>query len=133
LYISCFHLFFISLFIISFYVPIGASGSVVGWSTMLQATKSRVRDAMTVHFSIDLIHPAALALGVQSASNRSEYKKQKKKFLWIRARPACKGSQSHRHPWADCLDCGILNISQPYRTSRTVKGIDLLFFQFASH
>jgi hypothetical protein len=34
-------------------------GGVVGWSTMLQAGKSRVRFPTSLDFSIDLIHPAA--------------------------------------------------------------------------
>jgi hypothetical protein len=40
---------------------VGARGSVVGWGTMLQAGRSRVRFPMRpLHFSIDRILPAAL-------------------------------------------------------------------------
>jgi hypothetical protein len=38
----------------------GARGTVVGWGTMLQAGRSRVRIPMrSLHLSIDLILPAA--------------------------------------------------------------------------
>jgi hypothetical protein len=47
----------------------GACGSVLGWSTMLQAGRSRVRFHMRpLHFSIDLILPPAQWPGVDSAS-----------------------------------------------------------------
>jgi hypothetical protein len=46
----------------------GARGSVVGWGTMLQAGRSRVRFTMcSLDFSIDIILPDDLA------SNRNEY------------------------------------------------------------
>jgi hypothetical protein len=47
-------------------------------------------DEVKAFFSIYLILPAALGSGVYAASNRNEYQKQKKMFLWSRSRPALK-------------------------------------------
>jgi hypothetical protein len=52
----------------------GARGSVVGWGTMLQAGRSRVRFPMrSLDFSIDLIFQPHYGRGVDSASNRNAY------------------------------------------------------------
>jgi hypothetical protein len=58
-----------------------ARGIVVGWGTVLQAGNWIS--------SIYLNLPAALGLGVYSATNRNEYQKQGEK-KGGRARPACK-------------------------------------------
>jgi hypothetical protein len=53
-------------------VKLWARGSVVGWGTMLQAGRSRVRFSMrSLPFSIDLI--LHYGPGVDTASNRNEY------------------------------------------------------------
>jgi hypothetical protein len=74
-------------------------------------------------FSIYLILPAALAPGVHSASNRNENQKEKYCFLGVE-RGRC-GELTNLPPSVSRLSrqCGILNISQPYRL---VTGIALL-------
>jgi hypothetical protein len=56
----------------------GAHDSVVGWGTMLQIGRLRVRISMRWIFLIYIIVPAALWPGVDSASKRNEYQK----FSW---------------------------------------------------
>jgi hypothetical protein len=57
----------------------GASGSVVGRGTLLQAGRSRIRiPIMSLDFLIYLILPAAYGPGVDSAYNRNEYQE----YFW---------------------------------------------------
>jgi hypothetical protein len=75
--------------------------------------------------------PAALGPGVYSASNRNECRKHKKKCFWGVKCGWCVGLTTllPSMSWLS-RQCGILNISQPYRPPRPVTGIALLFFFF---
>jgi hypothetical protein len=80
---------------------------------------------------IYLILKAALGPGVYSASNRNEYRKHKKKCFWGAKCGWCMGLTTlppSMIRWS--RQCGIFNISQPYRPPRPVTGIALLFFFF---
>jgi hypothetical protein len=65
---------------------------------------------------------------VYSASNRNEYQKHKKKCFWGVKHGWCVGlttlPPSVSRP---SRQCGILNISQPYRPPQPVTGIALLY------
>jgi hypothetical protein len=82
--------------------------------------------------SIYLILPAALGLGVYSASSRNEYRKQENNVSRSRARLVCKVDKPYRHLWAICLDnVGSSTSRKPILPPRPVTGIPflLLFMQ----
>jgi hypothetical protein len=78
-----------------------ARDSVVGWGTMLQAGRSRVRFPMrSLDFSITYSFQPHYGPGIDSASNRNEY--QESSWGWSVA--GAWGWQPHLHLWADCQE-----------------------------
>jgi hypothetical protein len=83
-----------------------------------------------VRFSIYLILPAALGPGVRSFSNRNEYRKHRKKkvFLGSKVLPV-RGADNLTAIYEPTVSTmWDLNISQPYRHPLLVTGIALLYF-----
>jgi hypothetical protein len=84
-------------------------------------------DGVNEFFSIFLNPPTALDPGVYLAFNRNEYQKQKSNVSWEQSAAVAEGCQLTAICERLSRHCGILNISQPYRTSQPVTGIALIF------
>jgi hypothetical protein len=96
----------------------GSRGSVVGWGTVLQAGRSRVRFPMSsLDFLIDVIHLAVLwpwgriSLVTEMSTRNS---------LGGKGRPARKANNSPSSVTRLFRRCGSLDVSQPYGPPRPV-------------
>jgi hypothetical protein len=95
---------------------------------MLQAGRLWRPDQIIEFFSIYLILPAALGLGVCLASNRNEYQKQKEKSFWgVESDQCIRVIISPPSVSRVSRQCGILNSSQ---TCRPPQGVHLYILVF---
>jgi hypothetical protein len=86
------------------------------------------------HTSIYLTLPATLGPVVYPASKRNEYQKQKNNISGGVDRGRCVGLTNLSSSVSPLFkQCGILNISKPYRPPLPITGIALLLLEISSH
>jgi hypothetical protein len=84
---------------------------------------SSIPDEVIELFSIYLIIPATLGLGVHSDSNSNEYQKQKSTITGEQSAAGVWGWQPYSHLWADCLhNVGSLTSHNPIGLHGLLQG-----------
>jgi hypothetical protein len=105
-------------------ITFGSHGSVVGWGTMLQARRSRIRDPMRSMKFFYLPNPSSHTRPWSVLSLLTEISKwvEHSRIITLTTSPLSVSWLSRQ--------CGIVNISQPYMPARPVTGISFFIDNF---